>query len=329
MIDPCGDAKVDKDALLMRALASNAELRERNAVLAAQVKELTRKVTELLEERTKNSQNSNKPPSSDGLGERRKIRKKKKPTGRKQGAQKGHKGHCRELLPLECVDRIVNIFPGPCGRCGETPPPSITTKPARRQVVELLENGGREVTEYRLHESACACGETVLPSYDGVPTSAFGPRLKSVVSMMTADYGVSRRQVVVFLRDVFGIKMSLGSVSNAEGQMSTALKEPSDQCLEHAEAAEVKHIDETSWLQNFDPCSAWVIATAAVSVFRIVENGRRASLLKILQRKHRGILISDRASVFLFWSMDKRKIWVQLVSDPFFAELHLTQLGRA
>jgi transposase len=119
--------------------------------------------------------------------------------------------------------------------------------------------------------------------------------------------------VVIFLDEVFDIHMSLGSVSNVEGQMSTALQTASDEALEASEASAVKHIDETSWLQNFAPCSAWVIATAAVTVFRIVANGRRASLLKILQRQPRGVLVSDRASVFRFWSMDKRQVcWSHL-----------------
>jgi transposase len=263
----------------------------------ARVEELTRKMAEL----------------SDALGERRKIRKPKKPTGRKRGAQKGHKGHHRKLVPADQVDEVIDVFPELCEMCLQAPPRVISNDPSRVQVVDILEKGGRHITEYRLHTVECDCGASVTPSRDQAPRSAFGSRLKSIVSNMTGGYQLSRRQVPAFLNDTFGIEMSLGSVSNIEGQMSTALAAASDEAMDHVEAAAVKHIDETSWVRDFDPCSLWVIACAAVSVFRIVKNGRRATLLKILQPRHRGILVSDRASVFLFWSMKKRQVcWSHL-----------------
>ena len=326
--DSDGQGKqIDQVALLRASLMQNVALTDQNAVLvdqvaaleaqnenlATQIKELAIKVVELSAERDKNSRNSNKPPSSDGLGNRRTIRRPKKPTGRKRGGQKGHKGHCRKLAPAAAVDLVIDIFPGPCELCQEHPPRVITADPTKHQVVELLAKGGSELTEYRLHTYECGCGEMLVASHDAVPTSAFGPHLKSVVCMLTGGYQMSRRQVPVFLNDLFGIKMSLGSVSNIEGQMSEALEVPSNEALECVEVASVKHIDETSWLRDFKPCSAWVIAYAAVSVFRIVANGRRSTLLKILQRKHRGILVSDRASVFFFWSMEKRQVcWSHL-----------------
>ena len=326
--DPNGQPpQVDKDALLRKALMRDVALKEenerlakqlaematQNELLATQVAELTRQVAELVKAQNKNSRNSNSPPSGDGLSERKKIRKKKKPTGRKRGGQKGHEGHYRALLPADQVDRIVDVFADLCEWCQKKPPQVQCGKPSIHQVVDILETGGREVVEYRSHTCKCHCGEPVSPSRDRVPSSAFGPRLKSLVSFLTGECHLSRRKVVVFLKDVFGITMSLGSVSNSEGQMGGALEGPSDEALEHAEAEKIKHIDETSWLRDFEPCSAWVIATAAVSVYRIVANGRRATLLKILQRKHLGILVSDRASVFYFWSMNRRQIcWSHL-----------------
>jgi len=291
----------------------NARLTDQNERLVARVEELMRKVAELAEEQNKNSRNSNKPPSSDSFGDRRKIRRKKKPTGRKKGGQKGHKGHYRELAPADQVDVVIDLFPDRCEVCLHTPPQVISVDPFRHQVLDLLEKGGPQLTEYRLHTVECHCGTHITADRDRVPSSAFGPRLKVVVSGLTGMYQLSRRQVSIFLNDMFGIKISLGSVSNIEGEMSTALASASDEAMDHVEAAAVKHIDETSWLRNFDHCSVWVLACVAVSVFRIVKNGRRATLLEILQPKHRGVLVSDRASVFFFWSMKERQIcWSHL-----------------
>jgi transposase len=107
--------------------------------------------------------------------------------------------------------------------------------------------------------------------------------------------------------------MSLGSVSNIEGRMSRALTSPSDEAMQHAESAAVKHVDETSWIRDFERCSAWVFATMLVSVFRIATDGKRETLRNLLKRR-RGVLVSDRASVFLYWSMARRQIcWSHLL----------------
>ena len=301
--------RVLNDALLAR----NAELTRQVEELKAQNEVLAKQVEELTRERNKNSSNSNKPPSSDGLSERRSIRKAKKPTGKKRGGQPGHKGHARKLLPPEEVHELIDLFPEQCEVCQEPPPQEEQDAPWSHQVVELLEDGGRHVVEYRCHAVTCSCGESVGAPIDMVPTSSFGPRLSSTVCLLTGTYQLSRRQVVVMLQEVFGISMSLGSVSNIEGRMNDALEEPSEEAMESAESAPVKHVDDTSWIRDFERCSAWVFATALVSVFRIAANGKRGTLRKLLKGQ-RGVLVSDRASVFLYWSMGRRQIcWSHLL----------------
>ncbi len=71
---------------------------------------LTEQVAELKRELGKNSSNSHKPPSSDGVGRRKSVRKPKKPSGRKRGGQPGHKGSRRAMLAAELVDTVVDIF---------------------------------------------------------------------------------------------------------------------------------------------------------------------------------------------------------------------------
>ena len=86
---------------------------EQNIAATTDRIELLEKRIEQLENRlNKNSQNSNKPPSSDGpfKPSREKADKKK----RKKGAQKGHKGNRQQLLK---PSRIVKIAPKQCS-CG-------------------------------------------------------------------------------------------------------------------------------------------------------------------------------------------------------------------
>jgi hypothetical protein len=68
--------------------------------------------------RRQNSTTSSKPPSSDGLaGEQRQRGSKRKKGRRKPGGQPGHTGHCRELVPAERVNEVIEVFPPRCRHC--------------------------------------------------------------------------------------------------------------------------------------------------------------------------------------------------------------------
>jgi hypothetical protein len=62
----------------------------------------------------RSSRNSSQPPSADPP---RTPPRSKSPTGRKQGAQPGHEGRGRPLLPAWAVDQVVDHWPTVCG-CG-------------------------------------------------------------------------------------------------------------------------------------------------------------------------------------------------------------------
>ena len=306
--------KLDASTALNKGLLAHVEtLTGQLKQATEQVEELATRVEELTRELSKNSSNSHKPPSSDTLGKRRSFRKAKKPTGKKRGGQPRHKGHSRAMLPADQIDAVVDIFPRRCDVCQQLPPRIIDADASPHQVVDLEDNGRRYITEYRRHTVVCSCGERLVVSTQDVPASAFGPQLQSTVCMFTGAYHLSRRQVTVVFREIFGIEMSLGSVSNIERRMSVALETASEEAMTCVASAAVKHVDETSWIRDAERCSAWVFACVAVSVFRIVADGRRGTFRKLLRRQ-RGILVSDRASVFLFWSMKQRQIcWAHLI----------------
>ena len=93
--------------------AENVELRKQisqllvhladYAALREQVGQLQERVAELEGQLAKDSHNSSKPPSSDGLV--RKPHSQRKPSGKKSGGQRGHAGHHMHLI--EQPDAIV------------------------------------------------------------------------------------------------------------------------------------------------------------------------------------------------------------------------------
>ena len=158
-------------ARLIEAVAARdaeiADLRAENVRLRARVAELEAKLGQ-------NSTNSHKPPSSDPP----ETRPSKSPSGRKRGAQPGHKPHRRVLLPPEQVTRTTVVTPKTCKCCGGPHLKVSDAEPRVHQVVETPETRP-DVHEIRMHAADCLdCGKTTwgtLP--EGVPEHRANPGL--------------------------------------------------------------------------------------------------------------------------------------------------------
>jgi transposase len=135
---------------------------------------------------TQNSQNSSRPPSSDGPEVKR--RPPQEPSGRKRGGQPGHPPHRRALVPPEQVQVVIPCPPQQCRRCGEPLQGSAPT-PWRHQVTEIPVPTP-QVTAYQGHRLRCPrCGVTTCGSLPpGVPALSSGPRLASLVALCSGAY---------------------------------------------------------------------------------------------------------------------------------------------
>ena len=290
-----------------------AEQQHRIEELEREVNELKQLVAKLMERLSRNSRNSHLPPSSDGPGARSSSEQKEnREAQRKRGGQPGHGGHKREMLPAEQVDHVVDLFPEQCESCWESLPRASDGDPTRYQVTEMPPLRP-QTTEYRRHAVTCACGYTTLAKIDDVPASPFGPRLMSLVALLTGVYHLSRRQAVVLLHDVLGVRLSLGAASAVEERVSCALEPAVREAWAKIDGSTVKHADATSWLQAGKLRSLWTIATNVGTVFKILVDGSIESIRPLFGACF-GILVSDRATVFSFWAMVRRQIcWAHLL----------------
>jgi hypothetical protein len=73
------------------------------------------RIAQLERRLNRSSRNSSVPPSADPSSSP--PRRSKDFSGRRPGAQSGHEGHGRELLPVCAVDEVVEHWPERCG-CG-------------------------------------------------------------------------------------------------------------------------------------------------------------------------------------------------------------------
>lgn len=305
----------DRDQLSAgeRISALEALLAERDALIA----DLQAQLIELRGLLTQNSSNSHLPPSSDGPGAsgRLKGRKPKAKSKRKRGGQKGHRGAYRTLIDGSKVDTVVDFYPELCSGCAVELPRVPDVDPLRYQQVDFIAHGPW-VTEYRRHTVTCSrCSRRSLAEYDSskIPTMAFGPRLTAVVVTLTGVYHLSRRRAKQLLEELFGISVSLGSISALERRASKAMAPAHKEVEAAVERATVKHTDATAWLRAGVTMSLWTLASATVTLFKIFENGKRETIRPMFGALL-GILVSDRATVFGFWAMAMRQIcWAYLI----------------
>lgn len=307
-----------KDAQLAAKDARIAELELLVAELTARVVALKKPVGELLEELRRTSSNSHLPPSSDSPGQKKKRRSKSKKTRkskRSRGGQPGHRGSHRRLLPVDDSWNIVHVFPEECTNCWTKLPEIPDPAPRRHQFIEIPPFSP-DGTEWRLHAVSCPnCDHKTRARFDPavIPRSPFGPRLRSLVGLLTGVYHVSRRKTELLLSDLCGVRISLGTISDIERRVSDALEPAVAEVCAHVEQAEVKHTDGTSWLQAGMSLSLWTIATCAATLFKIVRDSSKATLSSLFG-VFRGILVSDRAAALGFWSMKNRQIcWAHLL----------------
>ncbi len=279
---------------------------------AAEIAALKTENTDLKRRLGENSSNSSKPPSSDSPGDRQ-ARPKDAPSGKSRGGQRGHKGHKRTFLPANRVRTSTDCFPPKCRRCGDALPKRRDNDPVRHQVVDIpkIEPAA---DDYWLHRVTCSCGETTcgtLPS--GVPQGMLGVQVLALIAVLTADGHMSRRKVQSLLAAVFGLEVSLGTLSESEQIVSDAVAPAVEEARIHALAEKVKYVDATTWYQAGAYRSLWTLATVSVTVFAIVADGTRETLRLWIDRV-RGVLVTDRGTQFGFWAMERRQIcWAHLI----------------
>jgi transposase len=255
------------------------------------------------------SRNSSTPPSADP----NRKRASKGPSSRKQGGQPGHKGHSSKPLP---PDEVFAVKPGACAGCGL----ALTgddPEPHRHQVVEIPPIS-IFVTEHQLHALACGgCGHTTRATLpDGVQQSQFGPNASAIIATLTGRYRVSRRDTKQLMADMFGLRVSLGSISNIEARVSNGLAPFHAEAMEDMQDADVKHADETTWRQRGQSAYFWLAATLT-TVACLIRNTRSGEVAKeLLGETPTGITVSDRYVAYNYMDEGQRQVcWAHLRRD--------------
>jgi transposase len=304
-----------------RLRRENEELRRQLAEKQRELAEKQRQIEDLqrqLAARHRNSTNSSKPPSSDGLAGRPRVRGGQHKSKRKPGGQRGHLGYHRPLVPSQQVSTIEVVLPQQCCHCGSSLPQqpeaaATPGEPRRHQVTEIPPIQAH-VTEYQLPRVVCGhCGAATRAALPEAIRGQFGPQLTALIAYWTVVCRLPRRLVETMLADVLGITISLGSTQKAWEEVSQAVAETVRDLQKQLPEQAVLNVDETGWRSNGEKRWMWALV-AQPFVFYVVSATRGAEVLvALLGAVFRGILCCDRWVVYFTYHEGRMQLcWAHL-----------------
>jgi transposase len=149
------------------------------------------------------------------------------------------------------------------------------------------------VKEFRLWLKACPkCGKTTrgqMPK--GVPDGAFGPQLQARICLLSGRYRLTRRETRLLAKDLFGVRMSLGSVQACCNTVSAAVAGPSQTIHTEVKLAPEVHVDETGFGKcGKDRMWLWVAATEDAEAFRLLPGRGREQAKDLLGDGFSGLI---------------------------------------
>jgi transposase len=312
----CCEAEAIYDQGREAVVAVLLRMDEQIGRLEARVARQDERISQLERRLNRSSRNSSKPPSTDPPSSAPRLGED--PSGRKPGGQSGHEGHGRELLPACAVDEVLEHWPASCD-CGHvfcSREHDPAGEPAVRQVEELPVLTVK-VIEHRAQRLCCPeCGKYARAEFpDEVSASAFGPRLQAALVALSVRNRVSRRDVVELGEELFGARLSTGSVDAILTRASDALSEPYEDLLERVLAAGALNADETGWRTSGERRALWGLFTERHAFFHVAPSRHEDHAKALLEGTH-AVVTSDRWWAYRSLPISRRQLcWSHLKRD--------------
>jgi transposase len=237
-------ALVSNERLVQENIAlkqENIALKQEHVALKQEHVALKQEHATLLSRLNKNSKNSNKPPSTEGLS---KPSVPKSPMKGKQGGQLGHEG--KSLAHVDKADFIEVHHASECSCCGKVfSPDDIARTVYARQVFDIPEPV-LIVTEHRLGVINCCDKEHIGTFPEHVKGAVqYGINIKTLAVLLSTEYRLPFDKISQLFGDLFGSSMNAGTVLKATEDCFTALETTETNIREAILASPVAHFDET------------------------------------------------------------------------------------
>lgn len=225
--------QLDKETLVAIILELQRQLKEQAAL-----------IQELRDQLAKDSQNSGKPPSSDGLKKPR-TRSLRKKSGRRSGGQKGHQGHTLKMV--EQPDHIQVYEVSRCWHCATDLQSVEPCGYEKRQMFDVPPVR-IEVTEHQAEVKTCpGCGQQVKGDFPSDVTQPvqYGPRLKAQASYLNNYQFIPLARTCELLGDFYGHTPSEAFVLDANATLVDQVEPSLTTIKQQLIAVDVAHFDES------------------------------------------------------------------------------------
>jgi transposase len=240
-----GALRRDVDSLRQENTAlrqENAVLRQENAALKQQVAALQRRLD-------KNSSNSSKPPSSDGLNKPPRVFKSLRGrSGKTSGGQMGHKGDT--LRPVDKPDRLERHAATRCQHSQACLTAAMVTDVERRQVFDLPQPR-LEITEHQASIYRCRhCHATTKAAFPDTVTAPVqdGSHLRAAAVYLNVQQLIPEDRVCEVMTDLFAASsLCPASVVAWTAKAAAAQAPVVEPIVARVVAAKVRHLDETGF----------------------------------------------------------------------------------
>lgn len=255
------ESRVDQNQSSEKTITRSccAEAMKIIAMLTAQNKELIARIEELERRLGLNSNNSSKPPSSDGLQKpptrTQSLREK---SGKKSGGQVGHTGFT--LRQVENPDVIEQHTVSSCPGCNIDLTKTPITKIYKRQVFDIPEVKPF-ITEHHIEVKYCSgCKQNIEAPISKLVTASvqYGNKTKALVAYLHTQHLIPKDRITNMMDDIYGIKMSVGTVENIMQTGASTVEFIVENIAEQLRVISLKHVDEsgirvagkTQWLHG-------------------------------------------------------------------------------
>jgi transposase len=249
--------------------AENARQREQIAALLVRVQELEARLA-------KDSHNSSKPPSSDGL--KRKTKSLRVKSGKKAGGQLGHRGETLHLVAAP--DAVVEHRPRHCPQCQTPLSDADVVLRERRQVHELPPAVRLRITEHQaLHVRCPRCAHVSVGAFPAeTPSRAqYGAGVRAWAVYLVEQQHLPLGRVQQLLSDLWRLRLGRGTLVRWIGQAARVLEPVERHITDALTCAPVLHHDETGVRRGGRLAWAHVTSTSRLTHYAIhPKRGREA-----------------------------------------------------
>jgi transposase len=214
--------------------------------VVSMIQKLEARIQALEDRLEKDSHNSSKPPSSDGLKKTMKQRKRHG-SHKKAGGQVGHVGS--RLEPVENPEHLVVHSVKRCQGCAGSLEEIMPAQVVKRQVFDLPAEIKLEVTEHQAEVKFCPeCGVENVAEFppDVSQPTQYGPRIGAQMVYFNQYHFVPMERTAEIIQDLYGQSVSSGTLPAVNERMAEQVKPVTEDIRTYLiKTEEPVHFDET------------------------------------------------------------------------------------